>query len=84
MGKWAELPAQVAMVRTLSAPLWGLNLTSKKWLWSNGSYAGILKTIKYGVPNPKEYRSPMPPLGGAQLTSDQLAAVAAYVWALSH
>src|SRR5580704_14751555 len=62
----------------------GPNLTSKKWLWSNGSYAGILKTIKDGVPNPKEYCSPMPPLGGAQLTSDQLAAVAAYVWALSH
>jgi hypothetical protein len=62
----------------------GPNLTSKKWLWSDGSYAGILKTIKDGVPNPKEYRSPMPPLCGAQLTSEQLAAVSAYVWALSH
>jgi glucose/arabinose dehydrogenase len=62
----------------------GPNLTSAKWLWSDGSYAGILKTIREGVPNPKEYRSPMPPLGGAELTSDQLAAVAAYVWALSH
>jgi hypothetical protein len=36
------------------------------------------------VPNPKEYRSPMPPMGGAQLTSGQLGALAAYVWALSH
>ena len=62
----------------------GPSLTSKKWLWSDGSYAGILKTIKEGVANPKEYRSPMPPMGGAQLTNDQLAAVAAYVWALSH
>jgi glucose/arabinose dehydrogenase/mono/diheme cytochrome c family protein len=62
----------------------GPDLTSGKWLWSDGSYAGILKTIKEGVANPKEYRSPMPPLGGAQLTSDQLAAVSAYVWALSH
>jgi mono/diheme cytochrome c family protein len=62
----------------------GPGLTSGKWLWSDGSYAGILKTIKEGVPNPKEYRSPMPANGGADLTSNQLAAVAAYVWALSH
>jgi glucose/arabinose dehydrogenase/mono/diheme cytochrome c family protein len=62
----------------------GPSLTSKKWMWSDGSYAGISKTIREGVPNPKEYRSPMPAMGGAQLTSDQLAAVAAYVWALSH
>jgi glucose/arabinose dehydrogenase/mono/diheme cytochrome c family protein len=62
----------------------GPSLTSGKWLWSDGSYAGILKTIREGVPNPKEYRSPMPPMGGAQLTPEQLAALAAYVWALSH
>ncbi|HEV3277758.1 MAG TPA: c-type cytochrome [Terriglobia bacterium] len=62
----------------------GPNLTGKKWLWSDGSYAGILKTIRDGVPQPKEYRSPMPAMGGAQLTPDQLSAVAAYVWALSH
>ena len=62
----------------------GPDLTSKKWLWSDGSYAGILKTIREGVTQPKEYRSPMPPMGGAQLTPDQLSALAAYVWALSH
>lgn len=62
----------------------GPSLTSRKWLWSEGSYSEILKTIREGVPNPKQYRSPMPPMGGAQLTSDQLAAVAAYVWALGH
>jgi glucose/arabinose dehydrogenase/cytochrome c5 len=62
----------------------GPGLTSGKRLWSDGSYAGILKIITEGVPNPKEYRSPMPAKGGADLTSNQLAAVAAYVWALSH
>ena len=62
----------------------GPDLTAKKWLWSDGSYAGILRTIREGVPHPKQYRSPMPPMGGAQLTPDQLSAVAAYVWALSH
>jgi glucose/arabinose dehydrogenase/mono/diheme cytochrome c family protein len=64
---------------TLAPPLNG-----KNWLWSDGSYAGIKKTITDGVPQPKEYRSPMPPMGGAQLTPDQVSAVAAYVWSLSH
>ncbi len=62
----------------------GPNLAAHQWLWSDGGYAGILKTIREGVMHPKEYRSPMPPMGGAQLTSDQLSALAAYVWALSH
>jgi glucose/arabinose dehydrogenase/mono/diheme cytochrome c family protein len=62
----------------------GPNLTGKKWLWSNGSYAGIAKTITEGVSQPKQYRSPMPPMGGAQLTPDQVSALAAYVWSLSH
>jgi len=56
----------------------------KKWLWSDGSYSGIAKTIREGVPQPKEYRSPMPPMGGAQLTPYQVSALAAYVWSFSH
>lgn len=62
----------------------GPNLQGKKWLWSDGSYAGITKTITEGVSQPKQYRSPMPPMGGAQLTPDDVSAVAAYVWSLSH
>ncbi|HEX7894385.1 MAG TPA: c-type cytochrome, partial [Terriglobales bacterium] len=62
----------------------GPDLTKKQWLWSDGSYDGIRKTIEEGVPHPKKYRSPMPPKGGAQLTSQQLSDVAAYVWSLSH
>src|SRR5882762_509314 len=62
----------------------GPDLTGKKWLWSDGSYAGIAKTITEGVSQPKQYRSPMPPMGGAQLTPDQISALAAYVWGLSH
>ena len=62
----------------------GPDLTGKKWLWSDGSYAGIKKTITEGVQEPKEFRSAMPPMGGTQLTPDQLSAVAAYVWSLSH
>ena len=62
----------------------GPRLAGKKWLWSDGSYSGIAKTITEGVLQPKQYRSPMPPMGGAQLTHDQVSAVAAYVWALGH
>jgi mono/diheme cytochrome c family protein len=50
----------------------------------DGSLASIMSTIDNGVPNPKEYRSPMPPKGGAQLSSADVSAVAAYVWALGH
>jgi glucose/arabinose dehydrogenase/mono/diheme cytochrome c family protein len=62
----------------------GPALASHKWLWSDGSYAAIAKTITEGVSQPKQSRSPMPPMGGAQLTPEQVSAVAAYVWALSH
>jgi glucose/arabinose dehydrogenase len=58
-------------------------LTAHKWLWSDGGYNGIAKTITEGVLQPKEYRSPMPPMGGAQLTPDQVSAVAAYIWSIS-
>ena len=62
----------------------GPNLITTHWLWSDGSYAGIAATIAQGVAQPKQYRSPMPAMGGAQLSSDQVMAVSAYVWALNH
>jgi len=62
----------------------GPKLKAHQWLWSDGSYAGIQQTITQGVANPKQYRSPMPAVGGAQLSKDQLSALAAYVWSLSH
>jgi len=62
----------------------GPDLTGKKWLWGDGSYAAITKTITDGVSQPKQFRSPMPPMGGAQLSAEQVSAVAAYVWSLSH
>jgi glucose/arabinose dehydrogenase/mono/diheme cytochrome c family protein len=61
----------------------GPALTDTQWLWGDGSYASIAKIITAGVPQPKQYRSAMPPLGGAELTPDQVSALAAYIWALS-
>ena len=62
----------------------GPALTGKGWVWSDGSYAGIARTVWEGVAQPKHFSEPMPPKGGADLTSRQVSAVAAYVWSLSH
>jgi glucose/arabinose dehydrogenase/cytochrome c553 len=62
----------------------GPSLTSGKYLWGDGSLAAITKSIKEGVPEPKEYRSPMPAMGGGALSDADLAAVSAYVWTLGH
>ena len=62
----------------------GPSLTSGKWLSSDGSYSEIAQAITEGVPEPKLYRAPMPPMGGATLTPEQVKAVAAYIWGLNH
>jgi glucose/arabinose dehydrogenase/mono/diheme cytochrome c family protein len=62
----------------------GPDLTANRWVWGDGSYAAIRNTILQGVPQPKNYRAAMPPMGGAQLDAAQVSAVAAYVWGLSH
>jgi len=62
----------------------GPDLTSGHWIWGDGSLAAIGHTINVGVPRPQKYGAPMPPMGGAQLSSSELSAVAAYVWALGH
>lgn len=60
------------------------NLTDAKWLNGDGTYAFIVNTVQNGVANPKEGPAPMPPMGGAQLTPEQVRAVAAYVYSLTH
>jgi glucose/arabinose dehydrogenase/mono/diheme cytochrome c family protein len=62
----------------------GPPLLGHRMIWGDGSYESIEAIIKKGVPQPKQYRSPMPAMGGAQLSDEQLSAVAAYVWALGH
>jgi len=59
------------------------NLTDGKWLHGDGSYDSILQLIQRGVAQPKEGPAPMPPMGGSQLSAEQLRAVAAYVYSLS-
>ena len=44
------------------------SLVTSSWLWGDGSLQSITKTVEAGVPQPKKYRDPMPPMGGAQLS----------------
>lgn len=61
----------------------GPDLTDAQWLNADGTYASIVTTITTGVSTPKQYPGVMPPMGGAQLTPEQVRAVAAYVFSLS-
>jgi mono/diheme cytochrome c family protein len=61
----------------------GPDLTDGVWLHGDGSLAAIDSIIRNGVPEPVEAPIPMPPLGGAALTGDEVTAVAGYVHSLS-
>lgn len=61
------------------------DLTDTEWLnVTEGTYEEITQVVRTGVPQPREHAAPMPPMGGASLTDEQVQAVAAYVWSLSH
>jgi mono/diheme cytochrome c family protein len=62
----------------------GADLASGTWLWGDGSLKSITDTIKNGLPQPKQHPGAMPPYGGVHLSDSELAAVAAYVWAIGH
>ncbi|HCR04419.1 MAG TPA: glucose dehydrogenase, partial [Gemmatimonadetes bacterium] len=60
------------------------SLADAVWLHSDGSYTALVKQIAEGVPQPKESMIPMLPKGGAPINDEQIAAIAAYVWSISH
>ena len=62
----------------------GPSLSNGIWVWGDGSLPAITKTITTGVPRPRNYTGVMPPKGGAELSDQDVAAVAAYVWAVGH
>jgi mono/diheme cytochrome c family protein len=68
----------------------GPNLTGPTFMHVNGTYPDFVRLIMSGVPadsiQDKAHRFPMRPRGGGQtpLTDDQVKAVAAYVYSLSH
>jgi len=62
----------------------GPALNSGVWVQSDGSLPSITHIVTTGVTHPRNYTGVMPPLGGASLSEQDVAAVAAYVWAVGH
>jgi mono/diheme cytochrome c family protein len=63
----------------------GPNLTDAEWIHSDGSYDAIVKQIIDGVTaEQSKSKIPMPPKGGSTISDDEVKAVAAYVYSLSH
>jgi cbb3-type cytochrome c oxidase subunit III len=63
----------------------GPNLTDAEWIHGDGSVDMIVKTVTHGIPK-EESKSGivMPPKGGSSISDDDVKAVAAYVYSLSH
>lgn len=62
----------------------GPDLTDGEWLNISGrQYDEIVELIHSGVPQPVEHPGPMPPMGGASLSDEQVNALAAYVYGIS-
>lgn len=59
------------------------DLTDDTWLNIDGELESIVELVKTGVPSPKSAPAPMPPMGGARLTDEEVQAVARYVYSLS-
>jgi mono/diheme cytochrome c family protein len=62
----------------------GSDLADGHFIWGDGTVQSITQTILNGVPKPKDHTGVMPPKGGAELSQADVAAVADYVWAISH
>jgi mono/diheme cytochrome c family protein len=62
----------------------GPALNGGNWVQTDGSLPSIAHIIATGVTHPRDYTGVMPPKGGAPLSDDDVAAVAAYVWAIGH
>ncbi len=62
----------------------GPKLGDDQWLNTDGSMQGIVDVVSNGVAQPKQFPAPMPPMGGADLSREDVIAVAGYVYSVSH
>jgi cbb3-type cytochrome c oxidase subunit III len=63
----------------------GPNLTDAEWLHGDGSYDMIVATVTAGIPKEKAKKGvAMPAKGGSTISDEEVKAVAAYVYSLSH
>jgi mono/diheme cytochrome c family protein len=63
----------------------GPSLTGAIWLHGDGSYEAIIRQVLHGVPASQSMSGePMPIRGWVPMNDDEVRAVAAYVWSISH
>jgi mono/diheme cytochrome c family protein len=62
----------------------GPALNDQSWIHITGEFEEIVNITLAGVPQPRQYPAPMPPRGGGPFTDEQVRAIAAYVYAISH
>ncbi len=61
----------------------GPALNDQDWIHIGGELEEIVRITEEGVLQPREYPAPMPRMGGAAFSQEQLQAIGAYVYALS-
>ncbi|HET7273837.1 MAG TPA: c-type cytochrome [Longimicrobiaceae bacterium] len=62
----------------------GPALTDSLWIHGSGSLEEITAIVRAGIGDPEEFPIPMPVMGAGDFNAEQLRAVSAYVYALSH
>jgi mono/diheme cytochrome c family protein len=62
------------------------NLVDGDWIWldpdSPSFHHELVDIIRNGIPEPRRFSSPMPAMGGGNLSEEQIHAVAAYILSL--
>jgi mono/diheme cytochrome c family protein len=61
----------------------GPALNDQDWIHIGGEIGEIIEITRDGVLQPQEYPAPMPRMGGASFSEEQLQSIGAYVYALS-
>jgi mono/diheme cytochrome c family protein len=61
----------------------GPALNDQNWIHIDGELEEIVRITETGVTQPQEYAAPMPRMGGAHFSPEQLQAIGAYVYLLS-
>lgn len=65
----------------------GPNLVDGDWIWldpaAGDTLTQVATIVRTGVSAPEEHPAPMPAMGGAQLSEDQIQAVSEYVLSLN-
>ncbi|CAN5733004.1 hypothetical protein BH23GEM6_BH23GEM6_16300 [soil metagenome] len=62
----------------------GPSLNDTGWINIDGSFGSLVTVIQNGVAQPRQYPGAMPPNGGGNFDAQQIEALSAYVFALSH